>query len=100
MWENFTCWDPHQKSSVEGTFEFFEASSKYGVERKWGSGMERGNALCRGSDGREFPKEKREQLLSKSPIAKVLRYQQKFKEAFNPNDLGDAHYMTLEAGSK
>jgi FAD binding domain len=96
MWENFTCWDPHQKSSVEGAFEFFEASSSYGVSRGWGAGMERGNALCRGANGKEFPKSKREEILSKSPVAKVLRYQQKVKEALNPNDLGDAHYMTLE----
>ena len=97
MWENFTCWDPHDKDSVEGTFEFFENSDKFAKERKLGPGMERGNALCRGRDGREFPKEQREKIYASSPQAHVLRYQQKIKEAFNPNDLGDAYYSTLEA---
>jgi glycolate oxidase len=97
MWENFTCWDPHDKESVEGAFEFFENTDKYAQQRKWGKGMERGNQLCRGSDGKEFPKQQREQILAKSPQAHVLRYQNKIKEAFNPNDLGDAHYMTLES---
>lgn len=95
MWENFTCWDPYDKSSVEGTFEFFENTDKLAKENKWGTGMERGNALCRGADGKEFPKEKREQILAASPTAFVLRYQQKIREIFNPNDLGDAHYITL-----
>ena len=58
MWENFTTWDPHSKESVEGTFDFFEACDKLAKERKWSKGMERGNALCRGSDGKEFPKDK------------------------------------------
>jgi hypothetical protein len=96
MWENFTTWDPHDKDSVEGAFEFFEECDKFAKQRKWAKGMERGNALCRGSDGREFPKEKREQVLSQSPQAHVFRYQQKIREAFNPNNLGDAHYTTLE----
>jgi hypothetical protein len=96
MWENFTCWDPHDKASVDGTFEFFENSDKFAVEKKFGKGMERANAIVRGADGRETPKEKREQILSQSPQAFVLRYQRKIREAFNPNDLGDAHYMTLD----
>ena len=97
MWENFTTWDPHDKESVEGTFDFFEGCDEYAKQRKWSKGMERGNALCRGADGKEFPKGKREQILSQSPQAHVLRYQNKIKEVFNPNDLGDAHYMTLES---
>jgi hypothetical protein len=48
VWENFTCFDPYDKESTEGTFEFFEATSKHGVQRGWGSGMERTNAPCRG----------------------------------------------------
>ncbi len=44
MWENFTCWDPHQKSSVEGAFEFFEASSKYGVSQRLG--IRHGKGQC------------------------------------------------------
>ena len=100
MWENFTTWDPHSKESVEGTFDFFEACDKLAKERKWSKGMERGNALCRGSDGKEFPKDKRDAILSSSPQAHVFRYQQKIREAFNPNDLGDAHYTTLETPKK
>jgi hypothetical protein len=96
MWENFTCWDPNSKESVEGAYEFFENTHKFGRAHKYPMGMERANMLCRGADGKEFPKEKREDIFAQSPTAYVMRYQQKIKEAFNPNDLGDAHYMTLE----
>jgi glycolate oxidase len=95
MWENFTCWDPHDKASVEGTFEFFQNTDRFAKERSLGVGMERTNALCRGSDGREVPKRHREIAYSASPQAHVFRYQQKIREAFNPNDLGDAYYVTL-----
>jgi glycolate oxidase len=96
MWENFTCWDPHDKQSVDGAFEFFENSDQFSRERKLGTGMERTNALCRGSNGKEVPKERREVAYAASPQAHVFRYQQKIREAFNPNDLGDAYYATLE----
>jgi glycolate oxidase len=95
MWENFTCWDPHDESSVKGAFDFFDNVSRFSSEKKWGVGMERSLALCRGPDGKEFPKDKREQIMAGSPMAFVFRYQQKIREAFNPNDLGDAYYTTL-----
>jgi len=97
MWENFTCWDPHDQASVDGTFEFFENTDKFARENKWSTGMERVNSIVRGADGKEVPKEEREKKLINSPQALTLRYQHKIREAFNPNDLGDAHYMTLEA---
>jgi hypothetical protein len=97
MWENFTTWDPFSKESVDGTFEFFENCDKFARERNWSTGMERTNALVRGSDGKEGPKEKRDQAYSHAPISVAFRYQQKIKEVFNPNDLGDAHYMTLDS---
>jgi hypothetical protein len=100
MWENFTTWDPHEKASVDGTFEFFENCDKFARQNSWATGMERSNAICRGSDGKAIPKEKREQAFSHSPMAHVLRYQQKIRETFNPNDLGDVHYLTLESKEK
>jgi hypothetical protein len=57
--------------------------------------MERQNALCRGRDGKEVPREQRETANAASPQAHVFRYQQKIREAFNPNDLGDSYYVTL-----
>ncbi len=95
MWENFTCWDPHDKDSVEGTFEFFESCDQLAKRKNLGVGMERQNSLVRGSDGKEVPKERREIAYAASPQALVLRYQHKIREAFNPNDLGDAYYVTL-----
>jgi FAD/FMN-containing dehydrogenase len=95
MWENFTCWDPHDKDSVEGTFQFFEATDRFARKRNLGLGMERTNALCRGSDGKEVPKEVRDRVYAASPQAHVFHYQQKIREAFNPNDLGDSYYVTL-----
>lgn len=94
-WENFTHFDPYEKESVEGTLDFFNASSKYGLEKGLGPGMEKANDNARSPDGRETPKEIREKMLAGSPQPMVFRYQQKIKEAFNPNNLGDAHYRTL-----
>ena len=95
VWENFTCWDPHDRESTDGAYEFFDASSDYGVEKHWGSGMERGNIASRGDDGYETPREVRERILSASPQPEVYHYQRKIREAFNPNNLGDAYYLTL-----
>lgn len=96
MWENFTHFDPADKESVEGTCEFFDACFKYGLEKGMGPGMERSNALSRGADGRATPKEVRERALAGSPKPAVFRYQRKIREAFNPNNLGDEYYLTLD----
>jgi len=96
VWENFTCFDPYDKKAVDGTFEFFEATAKHGREKGWGPGMERANAASRGSDGRTTPREERERILSSARQPNVFHYQSKLREAFNPNDLGDAYYLTLD----
>jgi hypothetical protein len=96
VWENFTCFDPYSKQSTNGTWEFFEATSKYGVSRKWGAGMERTNAVSRGSDGRTTTKEERDRILLSNRQPSTFRYQRKIREAFDPNNLGDAYYQTLE----
>ena len=95
VWENFTCWDPFSKESTDGAFNFFEATSKYGQSKGWGSGMERGNAACRGNDGLETPKEVRDRMLSNGPQPLTFKYIKKFQETFDPNDLGDAYYQKL-----
>jgi glycolate oxidase len=96
LWENFTCFDPHDQESVEGTLEFFDACTELGLERGWGVGMEKWNAQARGPDGRTTPKEERDRIHLSAPQPSIFRYQQKIREAFNPNDLGDAYYETLE----
>ena len=100
MWENFVHWDPYDKESVEGSFELFEGTFKFGLERKMGPGMERTNAASRGPDGRATPKEERERILSSAPPPVVFRYQRKIKEAFDPNGLGDSYYLTPEEPEK
>jgi len=56
MWENFTCWDPHDRDSVEGTFEFFENCDQLAKKKKsWGRD---GTAKCvvpRGATARRCP---------------------------------------------
>ena len=100
MWENFTHFDPHDKESTEGTLEFFNATSKFGIERGWGPGMEKQFDFARWSDGKTTPKEERERILSAAAQPSVFHYQRKIKEAFDPNDVGDAHYRTLEEPKK
>jgi len=96
MWENFTHFDPHNKASTEGTMEFFDAATDYGVKKGWGPGMEKMNAYARGRDGRSTAKEIRDRILEASAQPEAFRYQRKIKETFNPNDLGDAYYRTLD----
>jgi glycolate oxidase len=96
LWENFTCFDPHSRESTEGTLEFFDACTEYGMARGWGVGMEKWNDAARGPDGRATPKDRRDRMHRAAPQPSVFRYQHKIREAFNPNDLGDAYYETLE----
>ncbi len=96
LWENFTCFDPHSRESTEGTLEFFDACTEYGLARGWGVGMEKWNNAARGPDGRATPKEARDQMHRSAPQPSVFRYQHKIRQAFNPNDLGDAYYETLD----
>ncbi|MGD0487056.1 MAG: FAD-binding oxidoreductase [Syntrophorhabdales bacterium] len=93
--ESFVHFDPHDKFSTEGTFEYYEAVVKYERENGLPPGLQRLNGLSRGSDGREFSKEVRKEILSAHPQSAVFRYQTKIREIFNPNDLGDAYYVTI-----
>jgi hypothetical protein len=94
--ENFVHFDPYSKESTEGVRDYFNAAMKLGAEMKIGGGIESTNVLCRGSNGKEFPKEQRNKALLSTRQPVVFRYQQKIKEIFNPNDLGDAYYTTLD----
>jgi hypothetical protein len=96
MWENFTHFDPADKASTEGTLEFFNATTKYGREMGFGPGMEKMNDYARWTDGYSTPKEIRNRLLGGGPQPEAFRYHRKFKEAFNPNDLGDGYYRALD----
>jgi len=95
LWENFTCFDPSDRGSTEGTREFFDACTKLGVENGWGVGMEKWNAVARGPDGKTTPKPERDRMHLAAPQPAVFRYQNEVREALNPNDLGDAYYETL-----
>ncbi|UCB45788.1 MAG: FAD-binding oxidoreductase [Spirochaetota bacterium] len=96
LWENFTCFDPYDRDSIEGTLEFFDACTELGLERGWGVGMEKWNSQARGPDGRIAPKEERDRIHLSAPQPDIFRYQHKIRKAFNPNDLGDAYYETLD----
>ena len=96
LWENFTCFDPHDRFSTEGTLEFFDAATEYGMKRGWGVGMEKWNSVARGSDGKTTPKEERDRMHLAAPQPNAFRYQYKVREALNPNHLGDEYFETLE----
>jgi len=96
LWENFTCFDPHDRFSTEGTLEFFDAATEYGIKRGWGVGMEKWNSVARGSDGKTTPKEERDKMHLAAPQPNVFRYQYKVRESLNPNNLGDEYFETLE----
>ncbi len=94
-WENFTHFDSHSRESVEGTHEFFENTSKYGMENGLGA-MERMYAMCRRDDGYRRSKEEQEETLAAMSQSIVYEYQWKIREVLDPKHLGDAYYMTLE----
>jgi glycolate oxidase len=96
LWENFTCFDPYDKASTEGTLEFFDACTELGLEKGWGIGMEKWNDAARGPDGRTPSKEVRDKMHLSHPQPSMFRYQHRIREIFNPNDLGDAYYETLD----
>lgn len=96
MWENFAHFDPHDKGSTEGTYEFFDATFEYGEKNGLGHSMERQFSCARGADGMATSKEERTRWLSGGPQPMLMQYQRKIKEAFNPNDLGDNYYRFLE----
>ena len=96
LWENFTCFDPHDRFSTEGTLEFFDAATEHGLKRGWGVGMEKWNSVARGPDGKTTPKEERDKMHLSAPQPNAFRYQYKVREALNPNHLGDEYFETLE----
>lgn len=96
LWENFTCFDPSDRESVEGTRALFDAATCFGLEKGWGVGMEKWNAQCRGADGRTTPKEERDRIHLSAPQPSVFRYQHKVRQALNPNELGDEYFETLD----
>lgn len=100
VWENFTHFDPYDKKSVEGVYEFFDASFKFGLERGWGPGMERGNSISRGANGKSLPQADMDRMLLASRQPSVFRFQHKIKEILDPNDLGDSYYLTIEEVKK
>jgi hypothetical protein len=96
MWENFTHFDPHDKFSSEGTLEFFNATSEYGKSLGLGPGLEKMTDYARWTDGRSTPGEIRDKLLGGAAQPQASRYQGKVKDIFDPNDIGDSYYKTLE----
>jgi len=96
LWENFTCFDPHDRFSTDGTLEFFDAATGYGIQRGWGVGMEKWNSVARGPDGRTTPKAVRDKMHLAAPQPNIFRYQYQVRKAFNPNNLGDEYFETLE----
>jgi len=96
LWENFTCFDPHDQFSTEETLEFFDAATDLGLKRGWGVGMEKWNSVARGPDGKTTPKEERDKMHLANPQPNIFRYQHKVREALNPNNLGDEYFETLD----
>lgn len=94
--DHFCYFDPADKESVDGTFDYYEAEAKYMAENKLGIELGRMNALCRWSDGKEPPREVINNALSASGQPAVFHYQRKIKELLDPNNLGDTYYMWID----
>ena len=95
MWEFFTCFDPYEKESVEGSCEFIDDTQRWMFEKGIGLDMGRMNSDLRGVDGYDMPQEIQDQIYSNAPQPHVFSYQWKIRELFNPNHLGGSYYRTL-----
>ena len=80
---------------MQGTYDFFENTSKYGMANGLGA-MERMYAVCRRDDGYARSQEEQNQRFSGMSQPLAYQYQWKIREALDPKRLGDAYYMTLE----
>jgi hypothetical protein len=100
VWENFAHFDPYNRFSTEGTLDFFNATAKLGAKKGWGPPMEKQNDSARWTDGYATPKEIRNKLLKSSAQPSAFRYQKRIREIFDPNDLGDTYYRTLDESGK
>jgi hypothetical protein len=96
-WENFTHYDSHDPASVQGTYDFFEETMKYGMANGLGA-MERMYSTARRDDGYARTKEEQREMLLRMAQPLAFEYQWKIREVIDPNHLGDAYYMTLEPG--
>jgi len=96
MWENFTHFDPADKESTEGTYEFFDATHQYGVEHGLGFSLERSMSFARGADGMATSYEEKERWLTGANQSFLFQYQRQIKELLDKNDLGDNNYRWLE----
>jgi hypothetical protein len=94
--DNFFYFDPHDKESTNGAFDYCDAQAKYVAEHKLGPEFSRTNALSRGADGKQVPQEVRNKSLGASPAANAFRYQSKIKKMLDPNDLGDGYYIWMD----
>lgn len=94
-WENFTHFDSHSAESVQGTYDFFEATSVFGKEQGLG-GMERMYVISRQDDGYARPQDEQSKMAANMPQPHIYEYQWKIREILDPNRLGDAYYVTKE----
>ena len=94
-WENFVHFDPHDKDSVTGSYDFFDASLQYNAEKKLPADRSRMNSPARGSDGKALNKEEYEKSFLNARNPEIFRYQNKIKKIIDPNNIGDSHYFTL-----
>lgn len=91
-WENFVHFDSHQRESVEGTYEFFNAKAE--ITKKYGLGaMERMYAISRRDDGYGRTQEEQDKMLEGSPVALAYEYQWKIRSFLDPNLMGDSYYV-------
>ena len=91
-WENFVHFDSHQRESVEGTYEFFNAKAE--ISKKYGLGaMERMYAISRRDDGYGRTQAEQDQMLAGSPQAMAYEYQWKIREFLDPNKMGDSYWV-------
>ena len=95
-WEFFTCFDSHDKESVDGARAFHEATKKFSIESGMGPCMGAQCGDARDPEGYAVAQEVQEEALVRSAQPHVFQYQWKIREAFNPNHLGDKYYRTLK----
>ena len=95
-WEFFTHFDAHEKRTIKGVFDFFDATQAWMNEKNLGVDMGRWNESARHPSGYSYTQEQQNEMFSKLPQPGVAIYQYKVREVFNPNNLSGSYYRTLD----
>lgn len=93
-WEFFTCFDAHDKDSIQGARELIDKTQEWMTEKGLGGDFGRWNVDARRPDAYDYTQEEHDKMFENLAQPLIAEYQYKIREAFNPNNLTGSYYRT------